>query len=101
MWWVLVDNDKFRIFGVARAFLFFLSLDAGDRVSHFSLRLQTFLVTLFLITGYVHFASKKRLTKHSRFIRIRTIKIICSAGYQNPVILYLYLRKLKTGTWPI
>jgi hypothetical protein len=60
-------------------------LDAGDRVSLFSLRLRPFLITLFLLTGYLHFASKKRLTKHSRFIRIEPIKIIREEPDQNPV----------------
>jgi len=39
--------------------------------------------TPFLLTCYPHSASKKRLTKHSRFIRIETIKIIRGAGTET------------------
>jgi hypothetical protein len=47
------------------------------------------LPTPFLLTCYLHSASKKRLTKGSRFIRIEPIKIIRDAGYRNPVNVYL------------
>src|ERR1700730_14874625 len=39
--------------------------------------------TPFFITAYLYAASKRKLTKHSRFIRMGPIKIIREARYQN------------------